>query len=50
MPEAASENISMLLLASVVLSCPPSLVLAAEHAGDFAERGGKKRMMALQKQ
>lgn len=51
-PEAASEKVSLLLLTSVVSSCPPSVVLAAEDAGDslVAERGRKRRMMALQKQ
>lgn len=34
MPEAASENISVFLLTSVESSCPPSVVLAAEGAGD----------------
>lgn len=38
----ASWNVSVLLLTSVASSCPPSVVLAAEDAGDslFAERGG----------
>lgn len=52
MPKAASENISVLLLTSVVSSSPPSVVQTAEDAGDslLAERGGKRKMMALQKQ
>lgn len=33
-PEAASEHISVLLLTSVASSCPPSVVLTAEDAGD----------------
>lgn len=49
MPEAASENISVFLLTSVESSCPPSVVLAAEGAGDcfFAQRGGKKAIALL---
>ena len=42
--EAASENVSVLLLTSVASSCPPSVVLAAKDAGDSLlreeERGG----------
>lgn len=39
-PEAASENVSVLILTSLVSSCPNAVVMAAEDAGDFAERGG----------
>lgn len=38
--EAASENVSMLLLTSIVSSCPTSVVLVAEDVGGclFFER------------
>lgn len=50
--EAASENVSVLLLTSIVSSCPNSVVLVAEAVEGcfFFEREGKRRVMALQKQ
>lgn len=41
MLEAASENVSLLLLTSIVSSCPNSVVLVAEDVGGclfFSER------------
>lgn len=42
MLKAASENVSVLILTSLVSSCPNAAVVVAEDAGDFlfAERGG----------
>lgn len=44
------QKIFLFLLTSVASSCPPSVVLAAEDAGDcfFAKRGGKKAIALLE--